>query len=144
MNITFGKVVCETIQVQFHSSPMSDNNSKMKKYQNGNNNTITTLLTKAAIRFAQRIIHGGHLKVAQILNNSKNDMHLFFQSCLRPAYRKYPDLFTSAILWLELYYVIGHKMYTKKRNVSKGLWSPCSPDLCSCDFHYWKNLKQKV
>lgn len=37
-----------------------------------------------------------------------------------------------------------HEVFTEERTVSKGLWPPRSPDLSSCDFYLWGNLKQKV
>jgi len=37
-----------------------------------------------------------------------------------------------------------HDVFTEERTVTKGLWPPRSPDLSTCDFHLWGNLKGKV
>jgi len=37
-----------------------------------------------------------------------------------------------------------HDFFTKERTVTKGLWTPRSPDLSTCDFYLWGNLKGKM
>ena len=37
-----------------------------------------------------------------------------------------------------------HEAFGEERTVSTGLWPPRSPDLSTCDFCLWDNLKGKV